>query len=99
MDKIDPVIAAVDRAKAEHPELFVGSFGDATAERQIGDSVAEDLERAGLLSLPVTIVILVVAFGALVAAGHPAAARALGSHRRRWGCSRSPAMSGRSTTT
>ena len=71
MDEIDPVIAAVDRAKAENPGLFVGSFGDATAERQIGDSVAEDLERAGLLSLPVTIVILVVAFGALVAAGIP----------------------------
>jgi uncharacterized membrane protein YdfJ with MMPL/SSD domain len=69
--KIDPVIAAVDQAKADHPRLLIGSFGEATAERQIGDSVAKDLERAGLLSLPVTIVILIIAFGALVAAGIP----------------------------
>ncbi len=71
VDKIDPVIAAVDEAKAANSELFIGAFGDATAEKGIGDSVASDLERAGLLSLPVTIVILIIAFGALVAAGIP----------------------------
>ena len=32
---------------------------------------AEDLEKAGLFSLPITLVILVIAFGALVAAGIP----------------------------
>ena len=32
---------------------------------------AEDLEKAGLFSLPITLVILVLAFGALVAAGIP----------------------------
>jgi uncharacterized membrane protein YdfJ with MMPL/SSD domain len=71
VDKIDPVIAAVDDAKAAHTDLYIGSFGDATAEKGIGDSVSKDLERAGLLSLPVTIVILLIAFGALVAAGIP----------------------------
>jgi uncharacterized membrane protein YdfJ with MMPL/SSD domain len=71
VDKIDPVIAAVDEAKASNSQLFIGAFGDATAEKGIGDSVASDLERAGLLSLPVTIVILIIAFGALVAAGIP----------------------------
>ena len=40
-----------------------------------------DLGKAGLLSLPITLVILVIAFGALVAAGHPAAARADGRLR------------------
>ena len=43
------------------------------------DAVGQDLERAGLLSLPVTIVVLIVAFGALVAAGIPASC----SHSRR----------------
>jgi uncharacterized membrane protein YdfJ with MMPL/SSD domain len=71
VDKIDPVIAAVDEAEAANSQLFIGAFGDATAEKGIGDSVASDLERAGLLSLPVTIVILIIAFGALVAAGIP----------------------------
>ena len=71
VDKIDPVLAAVDEAKAAHPDLSIGVFGEASAEKGIGDSVAKDLERAGLLSLPVTIVILIIAFGALVAAGIP----------------------------
>jgi uncharacterized membrane protein YdfJ with MMPL/SSD domain len=71
VDKIDQVLAAVDEAQAAHPDLSIGVFGDASAEKGIGDSVAKDLERAGLLSLPVTIVILIIAFGALVAAGIP----------------------------
>jgi RND superfamily putative drug exporter len=71
VDKIDRVLAAVDEAKVAHPDLSIGVFGDASAEKGIGDSVAKDLERAGLLSLPVTIVILIIAFGALVAAGIP----------------------------
>ena len=69
--KIDPVLAAVDKTKAEHPGLFIGEFGAASAEKGIGDSIARDFERAGLLSVVVTIAILVVAFGALVAAGIP----------------------------
>jgi uncharacterized membrane protein YdfJ with MMPL/SSD domain len=71
VDKIDPVLAQIDDAKAEHSELYIGAFGSATAEKQIGESINQDLERAGLLSIPVTIAILLVAFGALVAAGIP----------------------------
>jgi uncharacterized membrane protein YdfJ with MMPL/SSD domain len=71
VERIDPVIAAVDQVRAEHPQVSFGAFGDATAEKEIDESVGNDLEQAGLLSLPVTIVILVIAFGALVAAGIP----------------------------
>ena len=71
VDKIDPVLAAVKNAKAQHPGLFIGGFGAATADKGVSDVVAKDFERAGLLSVSVTIVILVVAFGALVAAGIP----------------------------
>ena len=71
VDKIDPVIAAVDEAKAAHSELFIGSFGEGTSGKEIDESVGKDLERAGLLSIPVTIAVLIVAFGALVAAGIP----------------------------
>jgi RND superfamily putative drug exporter len=70
-DRIAPVVAAVEGAKAAHPDLFVGSFGETTADEEIMESVGKDLERAGLLSLPVTLVVLVLAFGALVAAGIP----------------------------
>jgi uncharacterized membrane protein YdfJ with MMPL/SSD domain len=71
VDKVDPVIAAVDKAKAAHPELSIGSFGTATADKELDESIGKDLERAGLLSIPVTIAVLIVAFGALVAAGIP----------------------------
>ena len=70
-DRIEPVVDAVEQAQSSHPALTVGSFGEATADREITESVNDDLERAGLLSLPVTIVVLIVAFGALVAAGIP----------------------------
>jgi uncharacterized membrane protein YdfJ with MMPL/SSD domain len=71
VDKIDPVVAAVDAAKADHSQLYIGAFGTATAEKEIDESIGQDLERAGLLSIPVTIAVLIVAFGALVAAGIP----------------------------
>ena len=61
-------VAAVQKA---HPELFIGEFGDASAVKAIETAFGEDLGKAGLLSLPVTLVILVIAFGALVAAGIP----------------------------
>jgi uncharacterized membrane protein YdfJ with MMPL/SSD domain len=71
VDKIDPVLAAVEEAKAAHSRLFIGAFGDGTTDKEIDESIGKDLERAGLLSLPVTIVILIIAFGALIAAGIP----------------------------
>ncbi len=70
-DRIEPVVEAVEQAQSAHPGLTIGSFGEATADREITESIGKDLERAGLLSLPVTIIVLVVAFGALVAAGIP----------------------------
>jgi RND superfamily putative drug exporter len=70
VDKIDPVIEAVDAAAAAHPQLSIDEFG-VSADKQVDEKFAQDLEKAGLLSLPVTIIILVVAFGALVAAGIP----------------------------
>jgi uncharacterized membrane protein YdfJ with MMPL/SSD domain len=70
-DKIDPVVAAVEQAQAAYPGLEIGEFGAATTDKQIDESVAKDLERAGLLSLPVTMIVLLVAFGALVAAAIP----------------------------
>jgi RND superfamily putative drug exporter len=70
-DRVAPVVAAVDGARAEHPAVFIGGFGNATADKEVNDQFNSDLGRAGLLSLPVTIVILIVAFGALVAAGIP----------------------------
>ena len=70
-DKMDPVLAQVDAAQKAHPELFIGEFGDASAVKAVQTAFANDLGKAGLLSLPVTLLILLFAFGALVAAGIP----------------------------
>jgi RND superfamily putative drug exporter len=69
-DKIDPIVAAVSDTQKAHPELFIGSFG-ASADKEVDGAVGDDLKKAGILSLPVTLVILLVVFGALVAAGIP----------------------------
>jgi RND superfamily putative drug exporter len=69
--KIDPVLEAVAGVQAAHPELFIGEFGDASVDKQLEGSFMSDLEKAGLYSVPVTLIILIVVFGALVAAGIP----------------------------
>jgi uncharacterized membrane protein YdfJ with MMPL/SSD domain len=68
---VDPVIAAVAQVKTDNPKVFVGQFGDASASKAIDKSFSDDFSKAEKLSLPITLVILVLAFGALVAAGIP----------------------------
>ena len=69
--KVEPVVAAVADVQEANPQFFVGEFGDASTEKQIEGAFLDDLAKAGKLSLPVTLVILVVVFGSLVAAGIP----------------------------
>ncbi len=70
-DKIGPVIDEVEAAQEAHPQFFIGEFGDASAVNAIETAYGDDLGKAGVLSLPVTLAILVLTFGALVAAGIP----------------------------
>src|SRR4029453_1123351 len=51
--------------------FFIGEFGDASIDKEIETAFLDDLKKAGLLSLPVTLIILLVVFGALVAARVP----------------------------
>ena len=69
--KVEPVVAAVADVQEANPQFFVGEFGDASTDKQIEGAFLDDLAKAGMLSLPVTLVILVVVFGSLVAAGIP----------------------------
>jgi RND superfamily putative drug exporter len=70
-DKIDPVVAAVGDVQKAHPQLFIGEFGEASIQKEIEGAFGDDLKKAGILSLPVTLIILVLVFGTLVAAGIP----------------------------
>jgi RND superfamily putative drug exporter len=71
VDRIDPALDAVAAAQRAHPGFFIGVFGDASAEKGVMTAYEEDLGKAGVLSLPITLLILLIAFGALVAAGIP----------------------------
>jgi len=70
-DKLDPILKSVNDAQHAHPGLFIGEFGEASAAKAVDTAFADDLKSAGVFSVPLTLIILVVAFGALVAAGIP----------------------------
>jgi uncharacterized membrane protein YdfJ with MMPL/SSD domain len=67
----EPIIEAVERVGRDHPGVYVGQFGDASANIALSEAFADDFRKAETLSIPLTLVILVLAFGALVAAGVP----------------------------
>jgi uncharacterized membrane protein YdfJ with MMPL/SSD domain len=69
--KVGPIIRAVDAVRARHPGFFVGQIGAASADRAFSGAIGADLSKAGILSVPITLVILLLALGALVAAGIP----------------------------
>jgi uncharacterized membrane protein YdfJ with MMPL/SSD domain len=63
--------AAVAAAATAHPELKIAETGDASLYEATQAATDADLHKAELTSLPLTLVILAIAFGAMVAAGVP----------------------------
>jgi uncharacterized membrane protein YdfJ with MMPL/SSD domain len=70
-DRVDAPLRTVAAAAAAHPGLRIEQFGDASAGKALSKVFEEDFKRAETLSLPITLLILVIAFGSLVAAGLP----------------------------
>jgi putative drug exporter of the RND superfamily len=70
-ERVDPLIAATADVQRAHPTLRVEQVGGASLNKAVDAQVADDLGAAANFSLPVTLVILLVAFGAIVAAGVP----------------------------
>jgi uncharacterized membrane protein YdfJ with MMPL/SSD domain len=70
-DRVDSTLAATAAVQRANPQVFVGQFGDASADKAISKAFSDDFKKAEFLSLPITLLILVVAFGSLVAAGVP----------------------------
>jgi uncharacterized membrane protein YdfJ with MMPL/SSD domain len=67
-DHIRQVILSTASA---HPQVTIEETGDITASDARDKSINDDLQRAEILSVPVTLLVLIFAFGALVAAGIP----------------------------
>jgi RND superfamily putative drug exporter len=68
---VKPLLAATAAAQHAHPDLRIEQFGDASADEAISKMFSDDFKKAEFLSIPITLVILVIAFGAFVAAGIP----------------------------
>ncbi len=69
--RVDPSLAAVAAVQAGHANFDIEQFGGASANQAVGETIGDDLKKAGELSVPITLIILIVAFGSLVAAGLP----------------------------
>src|SRR4051794_17849703 len=70
-DRIDPALAAIAKVRARNPGFDVEAYGAASTGKAINGVISDDLAKAGSLSLPVTLIILLITFGTLVAAGLP----------------------------
>jgi uncharacterized membrane protein YdfJ with MMPL/SSD domain len=70
-DRVAPTLDAVAAAQAEHPDLAIEQFGGASANEAVNEVINDDLAKAGMLSIPITLIILIITFGTLVAAGLP----------------------------
>jgi uncharacterized membrane protein YdfJ with MMPL/SSD domain len=64
-------LAAVAAAQKAHPELRVEEAGDSSINKAVADKSDKEMGKSTLFSVPLTLLILVFAFGALAAAGIP----------------------------
>ena len=64
---IDTIVAAVDKVEARHPGLSIDSLGLST-DKALDKEINGGLAKAGLISIPLTIVILLFVTGSLVGA-------------------------------
>jgi uncharacterized membrane protein YdfJ with MMPL/SSD domain len=65
---VEQIRAAVAAAARAHPQLTIEETGDVSADQARSRTVDRDLHRAELLSIPVTLLVLLFAFGSAVAA-------------------------------
>ena len=67
-ERVGPVVDAVSRVAATNPTLRIEQFGAASAGKALDDTLGDDFRKAEASSIPLTLVILWLAFAAFVAA-------------------------------
>jgi RND superfamily putative drug exporter len=68
---VDVFTSATERIAKAHPGFYVGEAGAASSGKALDKYFSDQLKQAGERSIPITIVVLLVVFGAIVAAGLP----------------------------
>jgi uncharacterized membrane protein YdfJ with MMPL/SSD domain len=69
--KIDAIENSVSKVGARHPAFYVGQAGAVSSSKALDKMFNDQLKLAGERSIPITIFILLLVFGALVAVGLP----------------------------
>jgi len=69
--RIDSIEASVAKVGDRHPGFYVGEAGSVSSGKALDKMFGEQLKLAGERSIPITIVVLLLVFGALVAVGVP----------------------------
>lgn len=64
-------LGAVAKVQARHPDLIVAEAGGASVDRAATAMMGNDFHRAELTSIPITLLLLLLVFGAIIAAGIP----------------------------
>jgi putative drug exporter of the RND superfamily len=68
---VAPAQRAVAAVQARYPGLIVAEAGDASITGAVSNSISSDFHKAEETSVPVTLILLLVVFGSLIAAGIP----------------------------
>jgi uncharacterized membrane protein YdfJ with MMPL/SSD domain len=69
--RVQPVLDRVAQLQAAHKAFTISEFGFASATHELNKTIGKDFQKAETLSVPITFLILLFAFGAFVAAGVP----------------------------
>ncbi|MGW4438273.1 MMPL family transporter [Streptomyces sp. NPDC004596] len=72
-DRVEPVLTAVAGVQKAHDGLRIEEIGGASMSKQYKDAFGDDFQKAEYSAVPVALGILLIAFGALVAALLPVA--------------------------
>jgi len=70
-DRVQPIIDAAADTRAAHPGVRIDEFGDGSANKWFNDTIGKDFQRAEWTAVPLALGILLVAFGAFLAAVLP----------------------------
>ncbi|WP_448625816.1 MMPL family transporter [Geodermatophilus sp. URMC 64] len=66
--RIGPIQDAVSAVADRHPDVRVEEFGGTSADAALNEALDADFQRAEYLAIPITLAVLLLTFGAIVAA-------------------------------
>ncbi|MFB7239992.1 MMPL family transporter [Streptomyces sp. NPDC056269] len=69
--RVQPLLDASAATERAHEGVRIDQIGTGSTAKGLGETLGEDFRKAELISLPLTLLILLVVFGAIIAAGVP----------------------------